>query len=161
MNVLANKAHKMDINKITELVFNLAKAYDKHKEGRIINDGWIITDVDFYNKYKNKIIVNHASIGQKKQTLYGEYTLKDNILHIETKKYYGIIKYNTNFIAIGLSETEYGLYINKMNMVAVNTKLIDNYDKLQSNPPEIKDIFKIIKWKITNKALQNIENNIE
>ena len=45
-------------------------------------------------------------------------------------------------------------------MVAVNINLIDNYDKLQTKPPKIKDIFKIIKWKITNKALQNIENNI-
>jgi hypothetical protein len=156
----------MDINKITELVFNLSKAYNANYGGKVIqgdwviNDGWIIIDPEFYNKYKNKIIVNYACFGKGEQTLYGEYKLKDDILYIETKKYYGVIKYNTNFIALSLSQTEYGLHINQMKMVAVNINLIDNYDKLQTKPPKIKDIFKIIKWKITNKALQNIENNI-
>jgi hypothetical protein len=150
----------MNINKITELVFNLSKAYDTYKEGKIINKNWIITDIDFYNKYKNKIIITYAKEGEAKLISYGEYQLRDNLLYIETKKYYGLIKYNTNFVAIVLSEREYGLYTQTMSMVAVNTKLIDNYEKLNNKPPEIEDILKVIKWKITKKALQNIKNNV-
>lgn len=162
MNVLDTKAHKMDINKITELIFNLSKSYEAYKQGKIINNDWVITDADFYNKNKNKIIITHAKFGSTEQnTSYGEYILKDNFIYFETKKHYGIIKYNTNFIAIVLSETEYGLYTKNMNMVAVNTKLIDNYEKLNNEPPRIENILKIIKWKITKKALQNLNYNVE
>ena len=150
----------MDLNKITELVFNLSKAYETYKKGKIINNNWVITDPVFYNKHKNKIIINYGKIGDPKQTIYGDYSLKDNFLYIETKKYYGIIKYNTNFVACILSDTEYGLYTQNMTMLAVNTKLVDNYEKLNNEPPRLEDILKIIKWKITKKALQNIKDNI-
>jgi len=161
MNVLDTKEDKMDINKITELIFNLSKSYETYKQGKIINKDWIITDIDFYNKHKDKIIINYAKQAEAKPISYGDYLLKDNILYIETKKYYGLIKYNTNFIAIVLSETEYGLHIQTMNMVAVNTKLIDNYEKSNNKPPELEHILKVIKWKITKKALQNIKNNVD
>jgi hypothetical protein len=160
MSVILLEKNTMDLNKITELVFNLSRAYETHKKGKIINNHWVITDTEFYNKHKNKIIINYAKYGENKETIYGAYTLKDNILYIETKKYYGIIKYNTNFIAVVLSETEYGLYTNIMTMLAVNTKLVDNYNKLNNEPPKLENILKIMKWKITKKALQNIKDNI-
>lgn len=162
METISDYKAKMDLNKITDIIFNLNKAYDKYKEGKIINNNWVITDPDFYNKYKNKILINYAKINTNEQTTtYGEYILKDKYIYIETKKYYGIIKYNTNFVACILSETEYGLYTKNMNMVAVNTKLIDNYEKLNNEPPKIEDLLKIIKWKITKKALQELKYNIE
>lgn len=160
MNVLDTKQHNMDINKITELVFNLSKSYNAYKKGKIISNNWVITDSDFYNKNKNKIIIKHAKYNESKQTIYGDYLLKDVIIYFETNKYYGIIKYNTNFIAIILSETEYGLYTQSMNMVAVNSKLVDNYEKLNNEPPKIEDILKIIKWKITKKALQALKEDV-
>jgi len=122
---------------------------------------WIIIDVKLFNKYKNKVTINNINyIDSSIVNNIEGYAFKDIRASFETKKQYGILKYNTNFIAFVFYDREYEIMLKPIDLIAVNKSIANNFDNKISKPPELKDILKIMKWKITKKALQNIKNNI-
>jgi len=122
---------------------------------------WIIIDVKLFNKYKNKITINNINYIDSSivNSLEG-YAFKDIRVSFETKKQYGILKYNTNFIAFLLYDKEYEILLKPINLIAINKNISDNYEQKNNKPPNIKDILDILKWKITEKALQDYKYKI-
>ena len=122
---------------------------------------WIIIDVKLFNKYKNKITINNINyIDSSIVNSLEEYAFKDIRVSFETKKQYGILKYNTNFIAFLLYDKEYEILLKPINLLAINKNISDNYEQKNNKPPNIKDILDILKWKITEKALQDYKYKI-
>jgi hypothetical protein len=122
---------------------------------------WIIIDVKLFNKYKNKITINNINyIDSSIVNSLEEYAFKDIRVSFETKKQYGILKYNTNFIAFLLYDKEYEILLKPINLIAINKNISDNYEQKNNKPPNIKDILDILKWKITEKALQDYKYKI-
>jgi len=147
-----------EIDNILNILKSINNEYnldiDNNKE-KIIIDNWIILNNSIYTKYRNKITISSIEyIPQKEISLHG---LK---LYFETKKLYGFIKYNANYITFVISETEYGLNINPPHLIAINTKVLEDYNKKLSKLPKFKSILKILGWKITKNALQNLKDNV-
>ena len=147
-----------EIDNILNILKSINNEYnldiDNNKE-KIIIDNWLILNNTIYTKYRNKITINSIEyIGEKDPLLNG---LK---LFFETKKLYGFIKYNKHYITFVISETEYGLKINQPYLIAINTKVLEEYNKKLSKLPKFKNILKVLGWKITKNALQNLKDNV-
>lgn len=153
----------MDLsNKITNIISALDKinlAYNQFKDQNLIIGDWVIINEEIYNKYKNKIIItniNFIAEPEMEQAIpaYPVISLK---MAFETKKYYGVLKYNINFIAFNISEREYSALTDSMNLVAVNRNLQNNYNNNITKPPKLLDVLEAIGWKITAKAKKEIK----
>lgn len=122
----------------------------------LIDDKWIIVDPSLYNKYKNNIKITHiAEIKEELKDNYFDYTIKDVIVHMDTKDYYINMKYNINFIAFSISEREYECATNPLVLICFNRFLIKNFDDKKNDPPKLSEVLKTLRWKITRKALAN------
>jgi len=142
--------------KLEEAELNLlVKSY---KNPVILKDDWLLVNKQEYNKNKNKITLNTADFHLNKQVLkqegYKDYTNKQVLINGETKNKYILIKYNCNFIAVNVSDTEYGISINPMRLIcARDVKDITEEKAL----PSFEYLLYILGWKITKKALNNIK----
>jgi len=124
----------------------------------ILKDDWVLVGQQEYNKYKNKITLNSADYILNKQSIIGEnksiITNSQVIINAETRNKYVLIKYNSNFVAINIADTEYSITINPMKLIcARNITNLEEYKEL----PSFEYLLYILGWKITNKALNKIK----
>lgn len=126
--------------------------YKKNKTKLKIGD-WIVVDEEYYNLYKNQITINNIKLynGENEST-----KRKEKYILAETKDKYIIIKYNSNFIAVNICEREYDL-MNSITLVMINDNSIYNIENNVGEPPEIKEIIKVLGWKATRKAIKDLE----
>jgi uncharacterized protein YdaL len=143
------------------IVNNLNSFYSVYKNPKYKIDDWIIVNNEAYIKNKGKITIIGGEFGLKDHISYNEYDekliTKQATLLAESKNEYVCIKYNNNFIAVNISDTEYGLTINDFTLVAVaNSEVIG----LNKNMPKLKEILKILGWKISQKGYANLLEQI-
>lgn len=131
---------------------------ESYKKPIILKDDWVLVNKKEYNKNKNKIIINSADFYSNKQVIkekgYKDYTNKQILINAETKNKYILIKYNSNFIAVNVSDTEYGISINPMRLICAR-----DVSNLEENKeiPSFEYLLYLLGWKITKKALNNIK----
>ena len=140
------------------IVDNLNSFYSVYKNPKYKIDNWIIVNNEAYLKNKGKINIISGDYEIKDHISYNEYneklTTKQVTLLAETKSKYICIKYNSNFIAVNISDTEYGLTINEFTLFAVaNSEVIG----LNKDIPKLKEILKVLGWKATKKAIKDLE----
>ena len=131
----------------------LEQYYNNYKNNKLRIGEWIIVDEDYYNIYKNKITINNIKLysGENELTKRPEqYALA------ETKSDYIVIKYSANFIAVNICQREYELH-NTINLVMVNKNATKNIENNTGDVLNIKDIFKTLGWKVTRKAIKDLE----
>jgi len=137
---------------------NLETFYKEYKRSKIIRRGWAIVNELNYNKYKN-IKLTSAEYYLHHSKYANKYEIIDNkqiIIYSETKDKFITIKYNANFIAVNITDTEYGTILDPMILMAI----IKNKDLEQNKEiPTFEDVLHILNWKITKKALNNIKDN--
>lgn len=140
-----------DDNSIFSDIYANYKVNRKKKKLKI--GDWVVVDEEFYLKYKDKLTITNIKLynGQNETTKRSE-----KYLLAETKTEYIIIKYNSNFIAVNICEREYEL-TNSITLVMINDKSIYNIENNCGKPPEIKDLFKTLGWKLGRKAINNLE----
>lgn len=135
--------------------------YHSFQNSKLVKNNWIITDEAFYNTYKNKINITH--INYFKDTIghyYEDYLVYDYRFSFETIKRYGAFKYNTNFIAGIIGDTEYEVS-GDLQLIAVNSQIMDNYEKNKTEPPEFEEVLNILGWKIKEKPLLYIKDELK
>jgi len=131
----------------------LEQYYNNYKNNKLRIGEWIIVDEDYYNIYKNKITINNIKLysGENELTKRPEqYALA------ETKSDYIVIKYSANFIAVNICQREYELH-NTINLVMVNKNATKNIENNTGDVLNIKAIFKTLGWKVTRKAIKDLE----
>jgi hypothetical protein len=131
----------------------LEQYYNNYKNNKLRIGEWIIVDEDYYNIYKNNITINNIKLysGENELTKRPEqYALA------ETKSDYIVIKYSANFIAVNICQREYELH-NTINLVMVNKNATKNIENNTGDVLNIKDIFKTLGWKVTRKAIKDLE----
>lgn len=131
--------------------------YDNYKINRKkkklkIGD-WVVVDEAYYHKYKDKLTITNIKLynGQNELT-----KRKEKYILAETKTEYIVVKYNANFIAVNICEREYEL-MNSITLLMINDKSIHNLENNCGEIPEIKDMFKILGWKLGRKAIIELE----
>ena len=131
---------------------NYYNAYQKNKNKLKIAD-WIVVDEEYYlaNKDKIKIISIKLYSGENISTKRPE-----SYVLAETKNDYIIIKYSANFIAVNICQREYELH-NNINLVMVNENATKNIENNSGDVPNIKKIIKTLGWKVTRKAIKDLE----
>ena len=131
---------------------NYYNAYQKNKNKLKIAD-WIVVDEEFYALYKNQITINNIKLysGENISTKRPE-----SYVLAETKNDYIIIKYSANFIAVNICQREYELH-NNINLVMVNENATKNIENNSGDVPNIKKIIKTLGWKVTRKAIKDLE----
>lgn len=132
-----------------EEIYNL---YNINKNKNKVGN-WVIVNEDVYNLYKNKLKITSIQLYNGKNELTGR---KEKFILAETKSDYILIKYNSNFIAINVCQREYEL-TNNINLIMINSNSLYNIENNIGEPPEIKEIFKVLGWKIARKAIKNLE----
>jgi hypothetical protein len=141
------------------LLGNLSKFYDIYKSPKYIIGDWVIVNNEIYEKYKSKIKILHASIyDSNTKTLDISNNLVDHkqiTIICESKKEYITLKYNSNFLALSFAITEYGININELTLLAV--RKMEKDKDIPENIPHYTTIFKLLNWKLTKKAKENIE----
>lgn len=125
----------------------------KKNQNKLKIGNWVVVDEEFYLLNKNKITINNIKLysGENESS-----KRKEHYIIAETKDNYIIIKYNSNFIAINICEREYEL-MNNINLVMINSNSIYNIENNVGEPPEIKEMFKVLGWKATRKAIKDLE----
>ena len=132
----------------------------ENKEFIDIGD-WQVIDAEYYKKYKNKLKItgiNHIDCIESQRL--DDYIVNDIRVYFETKKEYGLIKYNINFIAYLLVEREYEIHTQELKLIAINKNIVDNYKKKLNKPPQFEKILKTLGWSITKKSLQSIKEKL-
>jgi hypothetical protein len=131
---------------------NYYNAYQKNKNKLKIAD-WIVVDEEFYALYKNRITINNIKLysGENISTKRPE-----RYILAETKNDYIVIKYSANFIAVNICQREYELH-NSINLVMVNENATKNIENNSGDVPNIKKIIKTLGWKVTRKAIKDLE----
>lgn len=131
----------------------LEQYYNNYKNNKLRIGEWIIVDENYYNQYKNKITINNIKLysGENELTKRPEqYALA------ETKSDYIVIKYSANFIAVNICQREYELH-NTINLVMVNKNATKNIENNTGDVLNVKAIFKTLGWKVTRKAIKDLE----
>jgi len=133
---------------------------DSYKKPTILKDNWILVNKKEYNKNKGKITLTSADFYLNKAIIKEakkEYLNKQIFINAESKNKYIIIKYNGNFLAVNVADTEYGLSINPMKLLCA--KNVDPTGNLgeYNQPASFLYILDLLGWKITRKALANIK----
>jgi hypothetical protein len=144
-----------------EIIDKVNSIYNSFKDGNLIKNNWIITNEPFYYTYKNKINITH--INYFKDTIghyYEDYLVYDYRFSFETIKRYGVFKYNTNFIAGRIGDTEYDVF-GDLQLIAVNSQIMDNYNGNNATPPDFEEVLSILGWKIKQKPLLYVKDDLK
>lgn len=156
----------MDLSdKLYQVIGVLSKidqAYEEFSKRNLVKGDWVIVGDEVYNKYKNKITISNINYHYEPEIekAIPSYPVTSLKFFFETKKYYGTIKYNINFIAYNISEREYSALTDTMTLIAVNRNLENNYNNKVVKPPMLSEVLRIIGWKMTNKAKKEIEEKV-
>ena len=144
------------------IITDLSDFYDIYKNPKYIVDDLVIVNNKHYIKNKGKIKIVNANYYTTNSKLYNEnkeiIDHKQIIIIAETLKKYIEIRYNANFIAIIESYNEYGLKINDMKLIAIKKM---NSGELNTIIPSFKRILKVLDYKITKKANNNLLEEIK
>ncbi|NDD14244.1 MAG: hypothetical protein EB072_16780 [Betaproteobacteria bacterium] len=133
-----------------DLIDKLTKYYNKIKNPTYQIDQWVIANDNLYIELKNKL--NIISI------LSYSFYKDETIVVIEDKKYYYAIKYNSNFICIRKTDTEYGLIIDNYDLLAVNREVAYSNKQIKSiNNIPLTKLAKTFDWKLGKKAKEYIK----
>jgi len=125
----------------------VTKIYDLLVKGSKIIDDWSIIEEDKFKQIKSKIITNINNIDFNKY--------REIVILAESKKEYFYIKYNSKFISIVSSPTEYGLLIEMPKIYAVNINVLNDIKpKIIDYSP--KYILKLIGFKLNKKAIKDL-----
>ena len=153
----------MDIpsNEYEHILDKVNSIYNSFQNSKLIKNNWIITNEPFYYTYKNKVNITH--INYFKDTIghyYEDYLVYDYRFSFETIKRYGAFKYNTNFIAGIIGDTEYSI-LGDLQLIAVNSQIMDNYNGNNTTAPDFEEVLNILGWKIKQKPLLYIKDDIK
>lgn len=149
------------LDKYENILNKVNSIYNSFQNSNLVRNNWIITDEAFYNTYKNKINITH--INYFKDTIghnYENYIVYDYRFSFETIKRYGAFKYNTNFIAGIIGDTEYAV-AGDLQLIAVNSQIMNNYNENKTEPPDFEEILNVLNWKIHKKALLYVKDEIK
>jgi hypothetical protein len=132
-----------------DLEQQLTKYYETIKNPSYRLDNWIIANNELYNIVYNKLTIsNIISVNQT--------TINELIIIFDTKKEYYVLKYNSNYICLKISSTEYGLITEDYQLLAVEQNaiytLINNKEMAR-----FKDLCKLFKWKISKRANEGLD----
>jgi len=128
------------MKKSNNLDSRLEHYYDTIKNPKYRLGDWIIADNDLYIKLKNKLTISYIS----NIDVY----LNEYIALIETKNKYIAIKYSPKYICYRESDTEYGLFYDTYDMLAVNQYVLyPDIDKFPETP-SLQEISKLFNWKL-------------
>lgn len=134
---------------------------DAYRNPKYIKDNWILVNKIEYNKNKGKITLTSADFYLNKKVIkekgFEDYTTRQIIINAETKNKYIVIRYNGNFIAVNICNNEYGFSIYPMKLILARNIDIKDPLGIKSEPPHFKYVLKLLGWKITRKAQNNIE----
>jgi hypothetical protein len=132
----------------------LEEYYTNYNKNKLKIGQWIVVDEIYYNLYKNKITINNIKLysGENESTKRPE-----SYVLAETKNDYIVIKYSANFIAVNICQREYELY-NTISLVMVSENATKNIENNTGDVPNIKSIIKILGWKVTRKAMKDLED---
>lgn len=134
---------------------------ESYRNPVILKDNWILVNKKEYTKNKGKITLTSADFYLNKQVIkekgFENYTNKNIFINAETKNKYILIKYNSNFVAINISDTEYGLTIYPMKLICARNIAEKDILTDKSEPPTFKYLLNLLGWKITKQALVNIK----
>jgi len=148
------------------MLYKLAKEeidllLDSYRKPKYIKDDWILVNKKEYTKNKSKITLISADFNLNKAKVISEdkkeYYNKQIYIVAETKNKYILIKYNGNFVAVNIADTEYGLIINPMRLIFAKSIAVNNPIEELKEPPSFKYLLNLLGWKITNQALLNIK----
>lgn len=106
---------------------------------------WSILDEDIYSYIRKNKICNVSNIVDSDNG--------DQYISLETKDKYILIKYNPNFIAIKLLDTEYDAMRGDYSLLAINK---NHFQENNSNKPHIKNIFKLFKFRLSLRAKKDL-----
>jgi hypothetical protein len=140
-----------------EGIENIESFYKEYRVSKNIRKGWVIVNQKAFDKYKNIKLTNadYYSYDSKLLDKNEVISNKQIIIYGDTCDKFVTIKYNCNFIAINISDTEYGTILNPMILMAiVKTKDLEENKQL----PKFEDVLSVLGWKITRKALNNIKS---
>lgn len=152
-----NRMKKESIDKQMELF------YKELNNPKIVIGDWCIVNKKLYSKLKktNIIGINNVYQGLVDTTLIKTILGKNNIsskeiiLIAETKKEYIVIKYNSNFVAIKFSLTEYGILYDTYELLAVNRENLLNNKQSEIN--NTKELISLVGARMTKKAIKDLE----
>ena len=127
----------------------LAEYYNRVNSPNYKIKDWVITSDDIYLKLKGKFkIINIISINK---------LLDESVIVAESKNKYYAVKYNSNFICIKESNTEYGLVIDGYDLLAVNIKNLNKLAPKSAKLITFKEISKMFGWKLTKKSIEILD----
>lgn len=132
-----------------DLEQQLVKYYETIKNPLYRLDNWIIANNELYNKvYNNLTISNIISVNQT--------TTNQLVIVFDTKKEYYVFKYNSSYICLKISQTEYGLITEDYQLLAVEQNAI--YTLINNKEPaRFKYLCKLFKWKISKRAKDDLD----
>ena len=138
--------------------------YKELNNPKIVIGDWCIVNKKLYSKLKKTTLIGINNIyqgfvdttliksilGNKK-----EISSKEIIVIAETKKEYIVIKYNSNFVAIKFSLTEYGILYDTYELLAVNRENLLNDKQTELN--NTLELINLTGSKLTKKATKDLE----
>lgn len=145
----------------------LKEYYNKLHNSKYIIGDWTIIDEALYKKIYNKLKI--TSINNIFQEAYKAISLAnlgtpdnkitensiETIIVAESKKETIVIKYNINFIAFRIAETEYSVFTGEYDLLAVNKNYI--YNKVDTKLISPKELFSKFKIKLSRKAMKDLD----
>ena len=141
-----------------EGIENIDSFYKEYRVSKNIRKGWVIVNKEAFDRNKDIKLISADYYSYDSKLLDRDEVIsnKQIIIYGDSCDKFITIKYNCNFIAINISDTEYGTILNPMILMAiVKGKDLEQNKEL----PKFTDVLSILGWKITRKALNNIKTN--
>ena len=133
----------------TSINKQIKKIYDALINSSKLIGNWAIVNNDIYKTINNKVTIKSVNEIQVN-------TYKETIISAESKLKYYLIKYSPKFISIIVSDTEYGVFLQDINIFALNILTLNNQeDKVKYKH---KDILRICGFKLSKKAIKDLDD---
>jgi hypothetical protein len=132
-----------------DLEQQLVKYYETIKNPLYRIDNWIIANNELYNiVYNNLTISNIISVNQT--------TTNQLVIVFDTKKEYYALKYNSSYICLKVSSTEYGLITEDYQLLAVDQNIV--YTLVNNKEmARFRYLCKLFKWRISKRAKDDLD----
>jgi len=127
----------------------IKKIYDALIKSSHLIGNWAIVNEELYKKINKKVTLKN--INEIQVNSHGEI-----IISAEDKNKYYFIKYSSKFISIIVSDTEYGAFLQDINIYGLNILTLNNQE--DNIKYKHSDILKICGFKIAKKALKDLED---
>lgn len=131
---------------IKSLQDKLELYYDRLQNPQKVIGNWSIIDLKLLNSLSKIKLININDIRDY---------IDEKIISAETKTKYISIKITSNFIAIKIIDNEYNYIIKDWDLIAVDKNYI--YKGKESEPMRNKQIIKFLGFKLSKKAIKDLE----